>query len=271
MSNNLLARNFNDVLDGNDDIIRRPVCKTPASLGYLICILPRSGSTYLTHLLRDNRHYGYPNEWFNYDSIKAIISQNDLYGFNDYLEYIWRENSSPEGIFGVQLSYPQYRCLNEIIPLEGVLGDGFKWFFLRRKNIVQQAISLYIAHNTGVYHWYCFDPDKDSRSLADIPYDNARITRFIEEILDHERKFERVFTERGVEPVRLYYEELVDNAASIMQIFREELGVDRGLLANDTKAVRRLFGGINAKFEERYRSQNRRYLEGLSMSRTLPA
>ena len=270
MSGNMLAANFNDVLDNNGNVISRPAGKTPVSLGYLICITPRSGSTFLTHLLRDNRYYGYPNEWFNFESISKIITKNNLYRFNDYIEFLWREYSSQEGIFGVQLSYPQYSYLDEIIPLEGILGNDFKWFILSRKNIVLQAISLFIAIRTGVFHRYCFDGDLDTRNLMEIDYDEKQITKHIVDIVRHEQSFERLFVERGVLPVRYYYEDMVENKVGTIQQFSRSLGVNAEVVVNDTHAVKRLSNKINYEFEERYRACNGNYLEELFLSRNLP-
>ena len=268
MTNNKLAEHFADLVDQDGVIERRAIGQPGTSRGYLLCILPRSGSTFLTHLLKDNVHYGYPNEWFNYDSIKSELDPYKISEFARYLDHIWKAYSSSEGLFGLQLSYPQFNYLREIIPLEGVLGQGFRWFYLARENIVLQAISLYIAHQTNVYHRYIFD--KESEDIPDVIYNEDEIRKLIDYIVILEGEFERLFQARGIEPIRLTYEGMMENKKKTMMLFRNILGVGHEVIVDDTAAVKKLNNEINKEFEERFCISNKQYLEEILQKRILP-
>jgi len=196
------------------------------------------------------------------------LAENNISGFPEYLTHLWKTHSSDEGVFGLQLSYPQYNFLQEIIPLEGVLGCEFRWFYLLRRNIVLQAVSLYIAHQTGIYHRYIHDAE--SSGVPDVVYNEGELRRLIETIFNQERAFERLFRSRGVEPVRLAYEEIIKKKEKTLMLFRNVLGISHEVIADDTASVKKLNYGINREFEERFCEGNKQYLGEILQKRILP-
>jgi len=144
-------------------------------------------------------------------------------------------------------------------PLEGVLGSGFDWFYLTRGNIVAQAISLYLAHETGIYHRYKGDVEHPGAEA--VAYDEVEITRLIGMVVDQENAFERLFRARGVEPVRLRYEDMINDKESVIRLFGRVLGIGEDLQATDTDSVLAMAGETNIEFESRYRSTRSAFIK----------
>ena len=236
--------------------------KANVSIGYVICIMPRSGSTFLTHLLRENRFYGYPDEWFNEDGIPAVISGKGIVNFDQYLDYLWKNYSSETGVFGVELSYPQLTCLREIIPLENVVGEDFKWFYLVRENIVAQAISLYIAKTTGHYHSYM----EKSGDIAP-EYDAEEIMNITGILLMQETAFERYFSARRITPVRISYESMMRDKCATVELFRNVLGAGPETEIIDSGVIKKISGDLNEKFEEKFRREEGVFIENILRKR----
>lgn len=244
------------------EFTRLPYRKANVAVGYVICITPRSGSTFLTHLLRENRFYGFPNEWFNFDAIGEVISENGIVNFDQYLTYIWKNYSSETGIFGVELSYPQFASLHEIAPLENVIGENFKWFYLVRENIVAQAISLYIAEFTGYFH-SCMEKSGDITPV----YNTEKIMNNINMLVNQEAAFERLFKARKVTPVRISYESMMMDKCATIALFRNALGVGSDAEIVDSEVIKKISGDLNVEFEEKFRREEGVFLEDVLRNR----
>lgn len=188
-------------------------------LGYVICILPRCGSTFLAYLLKENRYYGMPHEWFNKETFDDIIKEGLAGSLDEYLSFLWKTYSSETGIFGMQVSYPQLTFLQEVAPIENVLGENIRWFYLVRENIVAQAVSLYIAKQSGYFHSFMEKP-----AGMDVAYDPQPIKDDIDMLIDQEAAFETLFSARSNCPVRLSYESMLKDTRSTVALFRNVLG-----------------------------------------------
>jgi len=259
-------RLFDIFFEGKDraEFARFPYRKGNVALGYVICVTPRSGSTFLTHLLKENNSYGNPDEWLNYDSIGAIISEEGIVNFDQYLNFLWENYSSEAGVFGVELSYPHFAFLHEMAPLENVLGENIRWFYLVRENIVAQAISLYVANVTGYFHSYMERTDD-----IKLTYNAQEIIKNINMLVDQEAAFERLFTARGICPVRLSYESMMLDTHSTVALFRNVLSVGQGKEIVKSDTIKKIGGEINAEFEEKFRREEGGFLEDI-IKRRMP-
>ncbi len=233
---------------------------------YVLLIIPRSGSTFLSRTLLASGLFGDPDEWFNYDhgSVAAnYVAEgrgNTLYS---YVSYVHETATGANGVFGVELSWEQLRFLNAIIPLPHVIGPRACWFFLRRRNLVAQAISIYKANATGQFHSY-----QEVRTEA--TYDPDAVADAARYIVMWEQAACEFFSRQSLWPIELYYEDIVDDAFTI-SLFRNALQIydeaDPDKTIRPTHAVERIATAENSQWESAFRSDRADYLEGLERQR----
>ena len=229
--------------------------------GYIICITPRTGSTYLTHLLKSNVEFGYPNEWMNPRGIEKGLEKNNLSSFNQYINMLWDNHSSKDGVFGIEAPYYHLKILMQIIPLDLLLGKNHHWFHLMRENIVSQSISLYLAQQSGIYH--STDLEREGNTKQEIPkpvYDGKAIKFGVAKILKWECQYEKLFKDNDVNPVRISYEKIIKDPSATVELFKKTLGINKTIEFNNCNKIKKIGTNLNAEFEERFRTEYANYL-----------
>ena len=106
-----------------------------------------------------------------------------------------------------------------------VLGRIFghlKFVYLRRIDVVAQAVSRCRAEQTGLWHVH----DGMTRGAPRVSYDAVAIRRFVDEALDHDRAWNRWFQENGIDPYRVTYEALDRDPDAFARSVLRFLGID---------------------------------------------
>jgi trehalose 2-sulfotransferase len=135
-----------------------------------------------------------------------------------YLEGVLRQNTSPNGVFGVVVMWSYfdrmlqllqelhgYKNLNGAELLAAVLRHP-KYIWLRRRNRVEQAISWSIACQTRV--WTQKTGEKPQPRVVP-KFDAKVIDEWLKRIEMHEAGWANYFRENHIEPLVLFYEDLV--------------------------------------------------------------
>jgi LPS sulfotransferase NodH len=184
--------------------------------GYLLCITPRSGSSMLADVLGQTGSVGRAREHFPTCADAPLPKWLDkCSSLRDIFRIL--EKWAPAGYFGIK------GCLLQMFPLisAGVFaGPGciFRHIYLTRRDRLGQAISLARAVKTN--EWHSHDshvPDPDL-NCEDIVY-------YLHHIRTMEAGWETVFTIFQLEPLRLYYEDLVNDRLNVFEQIRQYLGV----------------------------------------------
>lgn len=234
---------------------------------YIIFIVARSGSTWLTELAAKGGLLGVPQEWFNEG---WIHSDSEALGckpprlletknINEYVEKIVEIYRSSSNAFGVELSGAQFKMILELLEDGYSTIEGGPNFYLRRKNIVRQAISLYRSAYSGLFHSY--QMEQNIRSNFDsMQYDPDKILYSMRHLLNDEIYMEEIFNTYGIVPRRFYYEDLVKNPESILrQMNIDVLGHAHCQSRLDIKSngvMKRLADKKNDEWEVRFREEN---------------
>lgn len=258
----LIHQVFNPIADmfsqlGTGRVV--PACES--RLSYVILFMPRSGSTFLTHTLRHAGILGDPDEWFNYDrdAVARLAAVEDgVDSLYSYISWVRRTATSPNGVFGLEISVPQLQYLTALVPLDHVVGSHARWFLLRRRNLVAQAISLYIANSTGRFHSYQDAP-------ADPVYDAEEIETAAAQIVQWEHAAVEFFQARALWPVALFYDDIFDEAKTVA-LFRNVLQPD-GEHTSGVNPIMKVGTSLNASWEARFRSERAQRLAELTAQR----
>jgi len=185
---------------------------------YVIHFTPRSGSSWLTEVLTSARRLGRPNEWFNPSFIPNIANAVQACNLEDYVEAIQRQGAT-RGLFGAEVTAHQ---------VIAVFGTHTKFhrhfadardFWLIRKDIVLQAVSLYKMVSTGVSHRPSATTEAVQTADTRFDYDVREIERWIRHIWVAETETEAYFRAHDRTPVRLCYEILTRHSAAQVQTF----------------------------------------------------
>jgi LPS sulfotransferase NodH len=222
---------------------------------YVIFFTPRSGSSRLTDILTGTGVLGKPGESFNPSYISRMATSYGAQSLEDYVHLRMRHRST-QGTFGCKITSHQ---LSHIFFSEQRffrIYEPTAAIFLIRENILEQAVSLSRIMQTGVAH---------STSLQGSTYDSAdflyipgQIRSSLDSILHMERQCEQIFAERGIEPLRLGYETLINiDPATYVPVIEEHVGVRPTSSESLQSPHRKLGDRKNIEYASRFKQENK--------------
>ncbi|MBO6764150.1 Stf0 family sulfotransferase [Maricaulis sp.] len=233
---------------------------------YAICMVPRSGSTFLAHLLKQTGCFGYPSEWL---AIALAEDQARETGSTDWdmlFRRVLARHASPNGVSGIELALAHLLWGRQATGRKQILGRDMRYFYLRRRNIVRQGISMHVAHQSGVLH--SFQMTDDARIVQDaVLYDTKAIRNWTKFLHDEEMRWEREFGAIGIEPVRLYYEDIVRRPERVVRLFANILGLPETPLPPENVEIASVGHQRADEWEARYREEDADYLGAMARHR----
>ncbi len=151
-----------------------------------------------------------------------------------YVQHVLRQNTAANGVFGavVMWSYfermlqmlqeiPAYKNLNGAQLFAAVFYKP-KYLWLRRRNQIEQAVSWAIACQTGI--WTQKAKDK-SQPRAVPKFDFKVIDEWCKRIAAHDKGWANYFRENKIEPLVLFYEDVVASHRAAAERVLEFLGL----------------------------------------------
>lgn len=196
---------------------------------YLVFIIARSGSTWLTELGAASRVLGMATEWFNPDFLTADrvhlgCVPPRLAGIRDINLYLHHIAGWPGQAAGTQLSVSHVDLLRSSLPSGLRLSDFDGVFYLRRRDLTVQSVSLWRSARSGYFHSYQDSPEERA-AFANLKIDSHGILDMARHLLDQEVALESLFARCAVKPVRLFYEDLADNPLAGLNQMTRTLGL----------------------------------------------
>lgn len=190
---------------------------------YLLASVPRSGSTFLSHLLWRSGCLGAPLEYLNFDGPYAFAAKSA-----ELQQWLWqsvlRRRTSPNGVFG-------FKCFpTQLDALQGGNPPLFAEVFdlirrariieLRRRDRIAHAVSLARADMTGV--WVAGQPDTPG---AEARYSSEAIAAAERGIAAQTAVWDRLFNELRAQPLTLWYEDTVAQPEATLRQVADFVGV----------------------------------------------
>ena len=191
----------------------------------IICFVNRSGSTLVASLLGRMGLCGKVSEEKNYEFFNdnVVIKYSERYKITSLEKYAQKVASifcSQTGFFTTKLSPHQIFWLTK----RKIIGDIYKkpiFLYVKRKNIVAQAISLSIAHQNR--RWTSSHPESNVELIFK-PEDIVSKMLLISRIY---ALFDLYFSLHSIQPITIYYEDLVNDPANLK--VQLELNLNRKL------------------------------------------
>jgi trehalose 2-sulfotransferase len=188
------------------------------AISYIIASTQRSGTHLLCSILRSTGVAGSPEEFFLSKPGETWEKRWDAPSRDGYIERVLEENTGANGVFGavVMWSYfermlqllqeiPAYKNLHGAQLLATVYGEP-KYIWMRRRNHVEQAVSWAMACQTGIWAQRM---GVTSQPGVTPKFDFKVIDEWCNRIAAHEASWENYFRENQIEPLVLYYEDVV--------------------------------------------------------------
>jgi LPS sulfotransferase NodH len=189
-----------------------------AAISYIIASVQRSGTHLLGSILRSTGVAGSPDEYFLSKPEETWEKRWGEPSRVAYIQRVLRQNTAANGVFGIVVMWsyfermlrmlqeiPAYKNLNEAELLAAVF-DKPKYIWMRRRNHVEQAISWEIACQTG---FWTQTGEEKLQPRAVRKFNFKVIDEWCNRIAEHEARWENYFGENQIEPLVLFYEDVV--------------------------------------------------------------
>jgi LPS sulfotransferase NodH len=187
---------------------------------YLIAASPRSGSQLLGALLESTGLAGFPDEHLNpwHMGDAANFFPDDLLYGPEHIRQLIEKHNTPNGVFGTKAHFLQVINFVGLDRLECLYPTPLKYISLRRRDFVRQGISLARAVQTDSYN-------SDMRPAKAPIYNFYQIMQCIREVRVDAKGWETYFHQRGIEPYRVIYEDMVTDQIGTLRRILEFLEI----------------------------------------------
>jgi trehalose 2-sulfotransferase len=250
-----LRAQFDTFHAGSPGAARYERPKLPVRKTYCILITPRSGSTWLSRRISRLDVLSCPEEYFIADEFTNTLTYNPGRDIYEVFDIVAQKNCTNDRLFGFEMSYFDLEEFEREARLVDVMLGERYFFYLNRRNFVAQAISLHTAVESRVFHAIGGAGALQSRPA--VPYDDNKIMYWVCHILQQEFGIRQWLRANKVKPVRLCYEELLENIDGAVARIARHLGVDlAGTRALPTPQTEKLAAARADDFERRFRHRH---------------
>jgi len=218
---------------------------------YVILFTPRSGSTWVTDTCAATNKLGIPGEYLNPSFIPSEVQSLNTKSTDDFLKILRHRKKSSNGVFGIQIRAFEIELFDHAA-YHDAFGPETTYFFLWRRNLVAQAISLYKAVKSGYYHSTSSKKD----TVPTIPYNRDEIMHWIRHILNIENNNYDFCKANGYKPYELIYEDIAGQSKKLVSTLSHILGVDDVELPENSVAPKKIGDSWNLSTEEQFRAEN---------------
>ncbi|MBV9804316.1 MAG: sulfotransferase [Solirubrobacterales bacterium] len=218
---------------------------TPESC-FFICHTLRCGSTLLCDALSSTAVAGYPEEYFPERlrngrlslATVAALKDPDVWRsdwsstpFDDCLNRVLSSGTSVNGVFASKVKWSNMPYLGEALGtsqlgrplaerLDGVF-PNLRYIWITRRDKVRQAVSLAKARQSA--EWKAMSAAAQRSGRLDYSFHVVDVA--LRRIVQEECAWEEYFTQAGITPITVVYEDLVRNYESTVRRLLEDLAI----------------------------------------------
>jgi LPS sulfotransferase NodH len=221
--------------NSSDKLVAKALEKPKSSKNYVICFTERSGSTMLCSLLQQTNLLGMPDEYVNpRDPMQLYLKTCPATTLEGYFDLLRRIQTTPNGIFGMKSCFFDFKPLIEM-GVVGKLLNPVQFIYLTRRDIILQAISGYLARQSGIWHISSQAAGSENPNYSKVEYDEELILNLIDSQVKERLEWERFFTLYSIEPLRIVYEDIVESPITCLKQILNFLGEDTDISTDDIR------------------------------------
>lgn len=222
---------------------------------YFLCSTPRTGSTLLSDALTRNGDFGVPAEYLHPDAISilgrrfgAFSPAGDRFDVAAFVRALVRSRTSRNGRFGIKCHFDQLRVVLGTTAVQGLLGQS-QFIRIGRRDRLAQAVSFEIARQQDIWHVRSESADPPPT----VVYDQQRLDVALRSISSLEAQWDLFFEANRIDPLTLWYEEIVADPASAGERVLAHLGAPSGARIDlASTGLRRVDSGEKKSWRARY-------------------
>ncbi len=215
---------------------------------YLLCTVPRSGSTLLAQALWKTGVAGAPHEYFNPVHTDVLMDRWSTSTFEEYLARLLRCRTGTNGVFGFKMHFFQLNQYWASRSLESSF-PGLQYVYIRRRDRVRQAISWTRAAQTQA--WAAGIPE-----AREPVFDPAAIQAYLAQLQGEEAGWERFFAHQSIRPLRVVYEQFTASYEHTIEEVLRFLGIDAAGAAIDARPpIARQADDLTEQWVQRFREE----------------
>jgi LPS sulfotransferase NodH/MoaA/NifB/PqqE/SkfB family radical SAM enzyme len=189
---------------------------------YIIAMTPHSGSSFLCDVMKHTKRFGRPDESLNH--VAAIINNIPARTPDEYIHNVIHFKKTPNGVSGLKVDWFRFERFVQSMSDKEYL-KGFKFIYLTRRDRAAQAVSLYRATATSIWHTNV-QHDADVLNKAEIlEYDFEAINKCYENIATQEKGWQKYFLDNGITPLCISYEEIETDVLNTMKRIASHVSV----------------------------------------------
>jgi trehalose 2-sulfotransferase len=250
---------------------------------YLVCATQRSGSTLLCEALKETGVAGRPEEFFEarpgtgippvpLDYLEGIgdpyvtglladapappappYSALDGVRWEEHLARSLRDGTTPNGVFGAKVMWNQLADIGALAggdaephALLRRLLDPTHWVWVRRRDVLRQAVSLWRALQTQTWR-------EAGAPQPTAVYSRAAIAHLTALLADQDAAWGAFFAAHGLRPLELVYEDYARDLPGAVAAVLAHLGVAEDVDVPAAAPMQRQSDGISDEWAEAYR------------------
>ncbi len=224
---------------------------------YIIAMTPRSGSTYLCDVIKQTRRLGKPQEILGAIAVSHRITKTMPGRTTDeYLRNGIRIARTANNVSGLKASWFQFEKFTEVMAGKHYL-KGFKYVYLTRRDLAAQAVSLYKAASSEVFHSHVSPSEAALAKLDALDYDYHAIKGWYDHIVAQEKGWQRYFFEHRIYPYCLSYEDIEEDILMVLKRLAMYVSVnpDNIQLPTEPSAIQKLRDDRSREWTQRFRTQ----------------
>lgn len=201
----------------------------------MVLATPRCGSEYFSQWMLKLYAFGWIGEWLAAGSLQEVATHLDLaedWTLQEFAGALRTRKASMDGRIALKImwdtfAWTQWKGTGEDLA-EGIYSclEKPQVVLLTRRDKVAQAVSLYKAQATGIWH------AKDRVEMPEVPYDQGGIVKALLDILAGELAWRNWLQARGVESLTVGYEAFVADPRGHMSRILEHAGLDGSAAIN---------------------------------------
>ena len=238
-----------------------PTELNPPQTNYCILSTPRSGSTMLCDALISTELAGFPLEHLREPSL--VLAKHCNFSSDRYLKALMSLHTTKNSVFGTKLIS---HFVERYIKLSKGEFDPLSYFsnfiYLVRQDKIAQAVSLFMAQRSGVWHInesqklskYQDKIDNDFISDADL----EKVDHLYHRLLKEEEYLQRLCDQKNISPMIVVYEELEQNLSSNIREILCYLNIIDGQYSspiNVSVSKKKLSSGLSNKVIDLYKKK----------------
>lgn len=148
--------------------------------------------------------------------------------YPEEVDEYFRDSTTPNGVCGMKSDWDYLDMLDRHLPegaVDEILGRFTHFIYLRRRNRLAQAVSWYIAAQSGVFTSANGGKPGKGDPLV-VPYNRAEIDKRLARIEAASQRWMYWFSLNGIEPLFVTYEKMEADISETVQRVLRFLGID---------------------------------------------